>query len=764
MSIMQTLVQTAARYMPDAEPDPLIEHEVYVGKPLDRVDGQMKVTGEARFTAEHQIDQMAYAEPVFSTTAKGKIRRFDVGAAERSPGVLAVITPDKMPRLKPPTLMDISNPDKIAASNLPVMQDNTVSWNGQMIAVVIAETHEQAQEAAALVRVEYDVEEPVLSFDNNKATAKQPKDILGEPAEIKIGDAEKNLAEAAVKVDATYRSPYYNHAAIEPHASIAFWEADDKLIIFDSTQFVEGYKNSLAHIFNLKPENVRVVAKFVGGGFGGKAGLWWNTVVSAAAAKVVGRPVKMALSREGVFRIVGGRTIAEQRVALGATEDGHLKAIVHTGLTVTPTHARYAEQCTFPTRHLYDAESFHIEQRVVNLNMVANTWMRAPGESIGTFAMESAIDELAVELKMDPIALRRNIEPKRDPIKNAEFSSRNLITAYERGAEKFNWSARNPHPRGQRDGSWLVGQGVATAYYPFLRLPGTARVKMHADGTATVLAAGHEMGMGTATGQLQHAADRLAVPLHCVEFDYGDSQLPNSPMAGGSCQTVSMIASIHAAIEKLQRQLLKLAQRQDGSPLEGAKYEEVVARNNGLFLIDKPSSGATYVEILRRAGEDSVEAEADAPMPLEFMKYSMASYGAQFSEVRVNDVTGEVRVSRWLGSFDCGTILNPKTAASQLRGGIIMGIGMALTEDVLIDERHGRIVNRSLAEYHVPVHLDVPYIDVMFNNIPDPHSPLGAHGIGEIGITGVAASIANAVYNATGKRVRSLPITLDKLL
>lgn len=764
MSMLQPLMEFTAKYLPDADPDPLIGSGNYVGMPMYRVDGRMKVTGEAKFTAEFDVADLAYAEPVFSAITKGRVARLDVSQAEHAQGVVAVITPNNMPRIKAPTLMDIEKPDKLAASNLPVFQDDSVMWNGQVIALVVAGTHEQAQEAAALIRAEYAPADAANSFDVLKPAAKPPKDIMGEPAEVKIGDAEANFANAPVKVDETYRTPYYNHSAIEPHATIAMWEGDDRLTVYDSTQCVDAYRGSFAHVFGLKPENVRVVAQFVGGGFGGKAGFWWNTVLAAAAAKLLKRPVKIALSRPGVFRLVGGRTIAEQRVALGANKEGNLQALIHEALTVTPTHARYAEQATFPPRHLYGTESLHVSQKVVNLDIVANTWMRAPGESIGTFAVESALDELAVKLNLCPVELRRRIEPVRDIVKDTDFSSRNLIEAYNRGAAKFNWAERNRQPRGRRDGKWLVGQGVATAYYPAMRMPATARVRLNDDGTAVVQAAAHEMGMGTASVQLQHAADRLGVALNCVEFHYGDSRLPDSPLAGGSNQTISVMASVRAAVEKLQREVLKLAQKDTQSPLRGAKFDDVVARNGGFCLKSNSAKGATYVDLLRNAGKPYVEVEAEAPPPLEQMKYSMASYGAQFSEVRVHEVTGEVRVSRWLGSFDCGTIVNPKTATSQLRGGIIMGIGMALMEEVEYDDRFGRIMNPSLAEYHVPVNLDVPEIEVIFNNIPDPHTPMGAHGIGEIGITGCAASIANAVYSATGKRIRSLPITLDKLL
>ena len=339
---------------------------------------------------------------------------------------------------------------------------------------------------------------------------------------------------------------------------------------------------------------------------------------------------------------------------------------------------------------------------------------------------------------------------------------RTLVEAYRRGAEKFGWSSRSAEPRSQREGKWLIGQGVATAYYPYLRMPAKARVRISADGTAVVQAPASEMGMGTATAQIQHAADRLGLPLHQVSFEYGDSKLPDTPiMAGGSNQTVTLIAAVRAAVAELHAELLQLSQTREGSPLSGLKLEDLVARDGGLF---GPHGGETYATILRSAGRPSVEVETKSAIPFEMMKYSMASYGAQFCEIRVHADTGEARLSRWLGSFDCGTVINPKTAASQLRGGIIMGIGMALTEETLFDDRRGRIVNPSLAEYHVPVHLDVPDIEILFNDIPDQHAPAGARGIGEIGITGVAAAIANAVFNATGKRVRDLPITLDKLL
>jgi xanthine dehydrogenase YagR molybdenum-binding subunit len=765
MAVMKSVVETVARFMPDKGRDPLPDHSGFLGESLDRVDAQVKVKGEARFTADFHVHGVAHAALVYSTIAKGRVSKIDTGKAKRAGGVVEIFTHKNMPRMTAPPLVDMTDLKKgMAASDLPILQDDSVHWDGQPVAVVVAETLEQAEHAASLVEVEYKSDIPAVSFAGMKPEAVEPSDVIGEPAVVKIGNVEKGFEEADARVDNVYLTPRYNHNAIEPHATIAFWD-NGTLIVMESSQSVNTIAHTLALIFRLKIEDVRVVAPFVGGGFGGKGGLWNYTPLCAAAAKALNRPVKLSLSREGVFRTVGGRTIAEQRVALGAKIDGKLTVLLHTGLTATTSHGRYAEQCTFPARHLYASPNILIGQKIVNLDTVANTWMRAPGESIGTFALESAMDELAYALRIDPIELRRINEPNSDPTKNTPFSSRHLTEAYREGTEKFGWASRNPEPRSRRDGKWLIGQGVATAYYPFFRFPAKVRLCIFADGKAVVQTPAAEMGMGTATVQIQHAADRLGLPLEMVSFHYGDSHLPDTPvMAGGSNQTATIFGAVQAAAEEVHRELLNLANKNPDSPLAGAKYEQLEARDGGLYRTGEKGSGETYAAILRAARQDFMEVEKESGMPMELMKYSMASYGAQFCEVRVHEETGEIRVSRWLCSLDCGRVVNPKTATSQLRGGIIMGIGMALTEETLFDERRGRIMNPSLAEYHVPVNLDVPKIEIHFLNIPDEHAPWGARGIGEIGITGAAAAIANAVYHATGKRIRDLPITLDKLL
>ncbi|MBV9975279.1 MAG: xanthine dehydrogenase family protein molybdopterin-binding subunit [Hyphomicrobiales bacterium] len=758
---MQTAVRlTPDKWLPGATSDPLMHKHGLLGAPVSRVDGALKVQGKARFAAEVAMEGLAYAGLVHSTIARGRIAAIDTGAAEAAPGVGLVMTYKNAPRMKAPALFGTS-PSAAGASSLPIMQDASIHWNGQTVAVVLAETQEQADYAASLIEIRYEVEPAVTSFEMAKGRARRPESILGEPAELEIGDAKAGLAGAATVVDHIYRTPRYNHNAIELHAATIVWEGD-QLIIHDASQLVNATASTVAGVFGLKDHQVRVISPYVGGGFGGKC-LWDHQILGAAAAKLAGRPVRIVLSRESVFRLVGGRTTTEQRVALGANADGTLAALIHTGVAAMTTHNACPEQFTFPARHLYAAQNIHVAQEVADLDMLANTFMRAPGESVGTFALESAMDELAEALKIDPIELRRRIEPEKDPTSGTRFSSRNIVEAYARGAEHFGWSRRNPVPRSQRDGEWLIGMGCATATYPYYRFPGaTARITLNADGQAIVAMASHEMGMGTATTQAQAAAERLALPLENVSFEYGDTALPPGTVAGGSSQTASIGAAVIAAFEELVPALLQLAG--NDSPLAGLKASEVEARDGGLGKIDDPQSHESYASILSRAGRKEVVAEAKAPMPLEMQKYSMHSYAAQFCEVRVNAVTGEARVSRFLGSFDCGRILNSKTAASQFKGGIIMGLGLALTEETLFDERSGRIMNPSLAEYHVPVHLDVPAIDIIWTDIPDPHSPMGARGIGEIGITGVGAAVANAIYNATGKRIRELPITLDKLL
>ena len=750
-------------WIPGGKPDPLIEHKGgLIGAPIARLDGQLKVTGAARFAAEFGADRMVYVAFVYSTIPKGRIATVDTAAAEAAPGVVFVMTHKNAPKMKPMPLFN-SKPKACGPDTLPTMQDDLIHWNGEAVAGVFAETQEEADYAASLIRTTYERDEhAIVSFADAKTHARSPGEILGEPPEIKIGDAEGALAAAPHRIDVAYKTPRYNHNAIELHGATLYWNEAGELFVHDASQAVVQTAWTLAQVFDIKEEAVHISSPYVGGGFGGKL-LSHHHVIAAAGSRILGRPVRVALSREGVYRTIGGRTNTEQRVAIGADASGKFQALIHTGIAAMTPHNNMPEQFSFPVRHLYSAATFQIAQQVAEMDMLANTFMRAPGESIGTFALESAVDELAHELAMDPIELRILNEPEKDPTGGKPFSSRHLVDAYRSGAERFGWERRNPTPGSRREGEWLIGIGCATATYPYYRMPGgAARITLNQKGEATVEIAAHEMGMGTATAQTQVAADRLGLPMELVTVRYGDSALSGQFLAGGSSQTASIGAAVTAAHHALIAELIKLADKD--SPLHGLSADEVRSVDQGLCKLDDPARCERYCSILRRANRDQVMAEASAPQPLEVMHWSMHSFGAMFAEVRVNAVTGETRLSRFLGSFDCGRIMNAKTAASQFRGGIIMGIGLALMEETQFDERNGRIMNPSLAEYHLPVHMDVPEIEVIWTDIPDPHSPMGAHGVGEIGITGVGAAIANAIFNATGKRIRELPMTLDRLM
>ncbi len=752
--------QAPDSWLPGGRPDPLIrEKHGHVGRPTSRVDGPQKVAGSARFAAEYAPEGMLYAAVAFSTIARGRMTALDTAAAEAAPGVRVVMTHGNAPRMKPMPMF-MSQERAAGGDDLPIMQDDRIHWNGQPIAVVVADTQEQAEHGASLVSATYEAEAAVTSLAAAKAAGTEPGRFQGETMKIEIGDADAALAAAPHKVDRHYTTPRHNHNPIEPHAVTVAWDGD-ALRVHDATQAVAHTAWSMAFVMGVNPDKVHVTSPYVGGGFGSKT-LWQHQILAAAAAKLAAKPVRLTLSREGVYRLVGGRSSTEQRLAIGADADGRFTAIVHTGTTPKTRHSAIPEPFIVGTRSAYASETFKLDVEVAYMDTVSNTFMRAPGEAVGTFALESAVDELAHEMGLDPIELRRRNEPDKDPTEGTPWSSRNILEAYRMGAERFGWDRRQA-PGTRREGEWLVGLGCATGTYPYYRMPGgAARLTLTRDGAARVDLAAHEMGMGTATTHTLVAADRLGLPLDRVTVNYGDSELPGLILAGGSQQTASIGAAIMAAHEQLVTQLLKLAG--NNSPLAGLKADEVVGRDGGLAKADDPARHESYASILARAQRDELVVEADAPKPLEVQHWSMHSWSALFCEARVNAVTGETRISRFLGAFDCGRILNPKTAASQFRGGIVMGLGLALMEETQFDERNGRIMNPSLAEYHVPVHLDVPAIEVIWTDIADPHTPMGAHGVGEIGITGTGAAVANAIFNATGKRVRDLPVTLDKLM
>jgi xanthine dehydrogenase YagR molybdenum-binding subunit len=747
-------------WVPGAWDDPVgRQQHGHVGQPVSRIDGPMKVKGQAKFAAEFAPEQMVYAALAFSTIARGRITALDTAAAQAASGVVLVMTHENAPRMKPMPLF-LTAGKAGGGDDLSILQDAEIHYNGQPIALVLAETLEQAEHAAWLIRATYETSAAVLSMDAGKAKGTEPGVMFGHPAHAQIGEPADEYAAAAHKFEATYTTPRHNHNAIEPHAVTLYWN-DGELFMHDAVQAVNHVAWSVGEVFGIGESAVHVTSPYVGGGFGSKV-LWSHQILAAAAAKMSGWPVRMALSREGVYRTVGGRAETEQKVALGVDAEGKLQSLHHTGTVVMSAHNALPEPFILSAMSSYGTKSMLLDVQVATLDMLANTFMRAPGEAVGSFGLECAMDELAEQIGLDPVELRIRNEPEKDPMKGTPFSSREIVKCWRDGAAHFGWDQRAA-PGSRREGEWLVGMGCAMAGYPYQRMPGgAAGLTLTADGRAHIRVAAHEMGMGTSTVHTQVAADRLALPMEAIEFSYGDNALPGVILAGGSQQTASIGSAIIVATRELVTELLKLAG--NDSPLAGLSADEVGAVRGGLASLEDPQRHESYGSILARAGRSDLSVVGEAPMPGEAMHWSMHSHGALFCEVRVNAVTGEVRVTRMTGAYDCGRILNPKTATSQLRGGIIMGLGMALMEETLFDPRNGRVMNPSLSEYHLPVHLDVPEIDVLFTNIPDPHSPMGARGVGEIGITGVAAALANAIYNATGKRIRELPITLDKLL
>ncbi|MEP0753598.1 xanthine dehydrogenase family protein molybdopterin-binding subunit [Trichocoleus sp. Lan] len=730
-----------------------------VGKPINRVDGRLKVTGGAHYSAEIPLENLAYAVTIGSAIARGRIKSIDTRAAEQSPGVLGILT-----HLNPPKLLPVATlfGGGAAAENRLVLQEAVVHHVGQHIGVAIADTLENATHAASLVRIDYEAETPVVEME--KAQTYAPKSVFGKPPETIRGNPAQALADAEVRIEETYRTPTEHHNPMETHATTAVWEGD-RLTIYDATQYNFGVRQAMATTFGIPEENVRVVCQFIGGAFGGKGLVWPHVTLAAIAARQVRRPVKLVLTREQMFTTVGHRAETEQQVALGATRDGRLTAIAHRGISHTSTFEEFLEPYTVGTHMMYATPNLQAKQSLVRLNKGTPTFMRAPGESPGMFALESAMDELAYALKLDPIELRLRNHADIDPSNNLPWSSKSLKECYQLGAEKFGWSRRTPEPGSMRDGRYLIGMGMASATYPVNHFPASARVRILQDGTALVQSGSQEMGTGTATVMAQVAADALGLPVERVRFELGDTQLPRAPISGGSATMGSVGTAVHEAAQAARRKVLELARTDASSPLYNVPETDMAIEGGRLFRKSDRNQGETYQAVLTRQNLPQVEESFDAKFSRAEKKYSMHSFGAQFAEVRVDPDFGEVRVTRFVGAFGVGQVINLKTARSQMIGGIVMGLGMALLEETVTDSRTGRIINANLGEYHVPVNADIPAIESYFVEEIDPYiNPIGAKGAGEIGITGVAAAVANAVYHATGKRIRDLPITPDKLL
>ena len=723
----------------------------------ERYDGLAKVTGQAKYAAEFPVKDVTYAFIVQSTIPNGTIVSIDQTAAERASGVIAVMTPFNAPKLPKP------KPQPPAVRNVSLLQDTTVMYNGQPIAVVVAKTLNEAQHAAALLQIKYSQAPAKLDFMGLLGTARPPKQPGREPADSSRGDIKASLANSAVVVDETYTTPIQNHNPMEPHGTIAWWEGD-KVNLYDSTQYISGVKQTIAKTFDLPLDDVRVQCPFTGGGFGSKGSTWSHVALAVMAARVVKRPVKLVLEREQMFGPVGARPRTVQKIKLGATQQGKLLAIQHDVIVHTSVMEDFLEPSALQTRMLYDSDANVTSHKLVEVNLGVATFQRAPGEATGTLALEVALDELAHKLKIDPVELRTINYAKKDPGKDRPFTSKHLDLCYKQAAERFGWSKRNAAPGQMREGSKLIGYGMGTATYSANRSSAQASVTIMPNGRALVACGSVDLGTGTYTIMAQIAAAGLGMDPKLVDAKLGDSELPKSPVSGGSQTSASIGPAIANASAQLKLKLINLTISDSASPLSGLNAVDVDLKDGALFA--KKSAATESVQaLMARHGNAPIKAMGSAEPGQDATAYSAHSFGAVFAEVEVDAYTHMVKVRRIVATYDIGTLLNEKTGNNQLVGGIVWGVGTALYEATQIDPVFGRTANENLAEYHVPVNADIGVIDVTVLNIPDKvFNPLGSRGIGEIGITGSAAAVANAIFNATGKRVRDFPITPDKLM
>jgi xanthine dehydrogenase YagR molybdenum-binding subunit len=704
-----------------------METNKFVGTPLDRVDGLLKVTGKATYATDYKVPHMAYACIFKSTIAAGTITRIDSAEAEKIPGVLAVITHENAPKLNP----------RGGLRGGALLQGPEVKFYGQHIGIIVAETFEQASYATRLVKVEYQASGARIDFDKLKTEA-----VPSREADLKKGDPETAFGNGEFTVDEVYETPIEHHHPMEPHATIAVWEGEH-VTLYNASQIVTGAQHAAAATLNIKPENVRIVSPFIGGGFGSKGGQWANLVLAAVAAKMVNRPVQLALNRQQMFNSVGLRQRNLQRIRLAADKDGKLLALAHQTTTHSAMGDEFVEPCGDCSKIMYEAPNSLIGYRVVFMNIITPTYTRGPGKSTGSFALESAMDELACKLNMDPIELRLKNEPAKDPSNGKPWSSRKLVECLKEGAKAFGWEKRKPQPASQQQGDYLVGYGVGCGTYPAHQQASSAIIKMTREGNkimAAVEMAAADLGTGTHTILAQTAADGLGLPVGQVRVIIGDSDLPPAAGSVGSVGATSYANAVNDACGKITDELMEKSGKQ--------------------FLV-RP----TAARLMESEQINAFQTRVDAKAPAGANDYSSHSFSANFAEVWVSRSTGMTTVKRFLSVTAAGRILNPKTARSQIIGGNAWGIGMALTEESVVDPRWGNFITRSFADYHVPSNLDIGHLETIFireeDTIPN---KMGIKGIGEIAIVGVAAAVANAIFNATGKRIRQLPITPDKLL
>lgn len=729
----------------------------YIGTATSRVDGRDKVTGAARYAGEHSAPDLAHASIVMSTIAKGRVKKIDTSEAEKIAGVLAILTHENRPKMAD---NDKAYKDDVApeeGSPYRPLYDGEIRFNGQPVALVLAEDFETATYAASLVKIDYDEQPHVTDFE------KQLGEAVALPAPAKArGDAAKAFAASEIKHQADYVVPIEHHNPMELFASTAVWQ-DGKLTVYDKTQGVQNVQRYLCGVFEAEPDDIRVMSPYMGGGFGSGLRPQFQVVLAVLGARALKRSVRLVLTRQQMY-LVGYRPAMVQRIQLGAKMDGTLNAITHDATTITSQYEEFHRNETTWSGLLYKSETASYAHKIARLDLPTSCDMRAPSAATGVYALEAAMDELAVALKMDPIELRLKCYSDTDQITGMPFSSKNLRECYAQGATVFGWSKRNPAPRSMRDGNDLIGWGMATGIWEALQVPITVRITLTGNGHAEVACATSDIGTGTYTIMAQVAADMLGVPIDNVTIKLGDSTLPQSPVEGGSWIAASVSNGIVTTSNAIRDELLKMAQATPDSPLKGARADDVALTNGSITSKKNPRSTVTIADAMRHAGVERITQERATQFEHDG-KHAHNTHSAIFAEVKVDEQLGVIRVTRLVGAVAAGRIINLKTARSQVMGGMIWGMGMALHEETLIDPRFGRVMNANIAEYHVPVNADVHDVEVIFVDEQDSIvNPMGIKGLGEIGIVGVPAAIANAVYHATGKRVRDLPITLDKVV
>ena len=742
-----------------------------VGQSLPRTDGRLKVTGGATFTAEHPVEGILYAQFVGSQIAYGRITSIDTAAVVALPGVVEVITPGTAPRLKPlphgEQKITYSGEGGLIEMLIP-MQDDRIHYAGQAVAIVIADTFERATYAASLVRIIYEEESPELNIESASRRSK-PKSYCGmEPLQLSTGDPAAAYEAAEICLERTYETPVHHHNAIEILSTIASWQqrnGQDCLLIYDTTRVLKTLSAVLAHCLGLQKSNVQVIVKYLGGAFGSKAWMFGNTLLAAACAKKIGQPLKIEWTRQQMFELNGHRPATRQTLKIGAAHNGQISSLQHDALSHTSTVSGYPEPVTGMTMMMYGIPNLAISQEIRHLNLPSPSPMRGVGVLAGGWALETALDELAFELGIDPIDLRMTNDAQKAPLSGLPFSSKHLRECFKRGKELFGWERRNAKPRSKKVGNDYIGYGCASSTLPAVLDDATAEATIFADGTAMVRSATHEIGNGAYTIFEQIAADALAMPVELVRFDLGDSTFPDSPITAGSRTTASVGAAVLAAGRNVLNALKEIACHDSKSPLFEVPLDEVEAGEGRLFVQAEPERGEAYGIILRRANREFLCSGGELKTGTKHKKFELHSFGAIFAEVRVDEKTGVIRVSHLTGVFDVGRVVNPRTTRSQLMGGMIAGLGGALTEESYFDPNNGRAVIRNLADYHIPSCADTPEITVETLGIPDLQmGELGARGLGEMGTNNVPAAIGNAVFNAIGKRLRSLPLTPDKII